>query len=166
MICFVGLFVDISYSEQNLTDENVVEQSEALDYRLNTDIKPINYDIILTPYFEEAPTGKEPFTFDGYVSIMLQPTKSNVDTITLHLDDLVIAKQSLSYKFSWWPMLQMNVPIKDQRYVNKTQKYTIDLSKPLDVTKTYNLLFEYTGKLRTDMHGFYRSSYKEGNETK
>jgi aminopeptidase 2 len=52
------------------------------DFRLPTSIKPIHYDLILEPHFEEA-------TYTGQVIIQLRVLKE-VDQVTLHSEDLNI----------------------------------------------------------------------------
>lgn len=148
--------------------DGVVENVDDADYRLNTDIEPTEYTIDLTPYFDNE-TGNEPFTFDGTVVITLKATKSNVTTITLHKDELNITETILSTRAKIQPSYPWNVlkiAIKNTTYNDTTKKYSLELDEALDQNQLYELTFKYKGKLRTDMHGFYRSSYKEGNETK
>lgn len=159
VLCVIGSMIDSANS--------TVEKDEKLNYRLNTDVLPVDYIIELQPYFNNE-TGKE-FTFDGSVKITLQTTKTDVKIITLHKDDLNISDQTLVLKpmyfqtFSW--DLQ-NLQIEHNEYDDRTKKYSITLSEPLVQNQLYELTIKYTGKLRTDMLGFYRSSYKDGNVTK
>lgn len=43
-----------------------------LGYRLPEDFDPLHFEVEITPYFEEAPAGSEPFTFDGRVTMTIQ----------------------------------------------------------------------------------------------
>lgn len=158
-LCAIGLLVD---GAPSLTKE--IDKS---DYRLNTDVEPLNYLIELTPYFNND-SGKDAFTFDGNVGITLRTKKENVKVITLHKEELDIQDQRIVAKipflgFSW------NIEpigIDHVEYNEITKKYSIHLAAPLSPNQSYLLSFTYSGKLRTDMKGFYRSSYKEGNVTK
>lgn len=42
---------------------------DATIYRIPDDIDPSHFEVEVTPYFEDAPDGKENFTFDGIVTI-------------------------------------------------------------------------------------------------
>lgn len=144
------------------------EITEELNYRLNTDVEPIDYIIDLTPHFDNE-TGSEAFTFDGSVIITIQTTKPDVKTITLHKEDLDISEQVLNTKSKYFPSLSWNVQriaIKNNVWDERTKKYSIELNEALDQNQVYELSFKFKGKLRTDMKGFYRSSYKEGDEIK
>lgn len=41
-------------------------------YRLPEDLDPINFDVEITPYFDEPEEGKVAFTFDGTVTITMR----------------------------------------------------------------------------------------------
>lgn len=145
------------------------EKAENLDYRLNTDIEPTDYVIELTPYFTND-TGKL-FTFDGSITITLRPTKADVNIITLHQEDLEITEQSLTPKADLflgfgWNLRDTNFNLNHTAYDSRTKKYSIFLGNALDQAMSYELKLKFSGKLRTDMLGFYRSSYKDGDETK
>ena len=45
-----------------------------INYRLSKDVFPENYDLEITPYFEDE-LGKNAFTFDGLVLITLRTEK-------------------------------------------------------------------------------------------
>lgn len=71
-------------------------ENEKLDYRLNTDIRPIDYLIEVTPYFDDEAPGKKAFSFDGIVRITLKTSKSNVNQIVLHKQDMDIKAKNLT----------------------------------------------------------------------
>lgn len=160
-LCIIGLLTELSSSAPS----PAVIEDEELNYRLNTDIEPINYIIDVTPYFDDKTSGKQAFTFDGIVIITLKSNESNVTRIVLHKQDMDIKWQTLT-KVPENDSNVENIPLTSDNYDNITKKYTIELSNALIKDEIYMLKFEYTGKLQTDMLGFYRSSYKEGNETK
>lgn len=164
------IFVIGALTVNNIYSESIsdTEDGQTLNYRLNTDVEPIHYELDLTPYFNNT-NGKEPFTFDGYTIITLKPTRANVKEITLHQEALNISEVTLTTKTRYLPIFQWSVQqinIEHTEYNSRTHKYTINLTETLAQSKTYQLYFKFSGKLRTDMKGFYRSSYKEGNETK
>lgn len=161
-LCIIGILIDSCFCTS-------INESKSFDYRLNTDILPIDYIIDLTPYFDDSVAGKMPFTFDGICTITIKTNKPNLDAITVHKDDLDILDVSVTKKpgfFAPFPWKVDHIAIKSNEYNNITNKYTMKLASPLVKDESYDLNFKYTGKLRTDMTGFYRSSYKEGNVTK
>lgn len=139
----------------HLNKSSPINDNKTLNYRLNTDVEPLDYTIELTPHFDRSVNGREPFTFDGICTITIKASKSNVDTITLHKQDLNILEERL-----------MSIDIISNNYNNETNKYTLKLASPLVKDKTYVLNFIFNAKLRTDLYGFYRSSYRDGNITK
>lgn len=158
-LCIVSLFIDFRFCTS-------LNQSLAIDYRLNTDIQPIDYIIDLTPYFDND---KTPLKFDGITTITIKTNKTNTDIITVHKQDLDIMDVSVTKKpgfFSPFPWKIEHIDVKSKEYDNITHKYTIKLVSPLINDETYDLNFKFTGNFRNDMSGFYRSSYKDGNITK
>lgn len=137
-----------------------------VNYRLSTDIEPLDYIIDLTPYFDDSVRGKEPFTFDGICTITIKARQSNVDTVTLHKQDLDIVELSLTRISHFNGTLVEYTKIKSTNYSEQTNKYTLKLTSSLIKGALYVLNFKYNAKLRTDLYGFYRSFYQEGNVTK
>lgn len=60
--------LDIEDSEVTISLSSV----ETDAYRLPEDLDPINFDVEITPYFDEPEDGKEAFTFDGIVTITMR----------------------------------------------------------------------------------------------
>lgn len=163
-----SLLIENALSASNAQDSATNSTVEKLNYRLGTEVVPVDYIIELTPYFNNE-SGKEAFTFDGSVKITLQSTQADINTITLHKEDLDISEQSLTVKTKYFPMFPwelQNYTIIHNDYDDRTKKYSIILSESLVQHQLYELNIKYTGKLRTDMLGFYRSSYNDGNMTK
>lgn len=159
LLCITGTVVNTVFGAPT---------EDKLDYRLSTDVEPTDYVIDLTPHFDNA-SGHEAFTFDGSVIITLQATKANVKTITLHKEELDISEYSLQTKSKYFPSLSWNtqrIAIQGFEWDERTTKYSIILNEALVEKQLYELKFTYKGKLRTDMKGFYRSSYKEGDQIK
>lgn len=162
LFALIGSFIGRNLSASAAEAENFAN----LDYRLNTDIEPTDYVIELTPYFDND-TGKI-FTFDGIVTITLRPTKAEVNTITLHKEDLDITQQTFTPKADSFVGFRRNENyiLNHTEYDSRTKKYSIVLDRTLEQDKSYELKLLFSGKLRTDMLGFYRSSYKDGDDTK
>lgn len=160
-LCLVGILADLSACSP-------IAEIKTINYRLNTDVEPLDYIVDVTPYFEDSVNGKEPFTFDGICVITLKARQSNVDTITLHKQDLDIVEQSLTKKSkstSSFSDGNDSIAIKSTDYNDITTIYTLKLATPLVKNTPYVLRFKYIGKLQTNMHGLYRSSYLKGNVT-
>lgn len=143
-------------------ESKVITASETknTNYRLTDEVRPVNYDISLRPHFT-AENGREAFTFDGSADITLSTDRQNVSSITLHSRDLNISSQAISHVWG------DSVPsIKSTIYDEETHFLTFILDRALLVNQSYILSFKYVGTLRTDMVGFYRSSYEEDGQTK
>lgn len=118
-------------------------------HRLEITAKPTSYNISLQPYFEDK-NAKKSFTFNGRVVIDMEVSKDTWEII-LHAYDIDI------------------VSIKENSYlghkmVPSTQKMIVFFKSLLPANKKLTLEITYTGHLRDDMKGFYRSSYLD--ETK
>lgn len=150
--CVIGSLVNMTMGASD--DENI-------DYRLNKDVEPTDYVIDLTPHFNNESGGSEAFTFDGSVTITLQATRANVTKITLHKEELDISESELVTKSK-----KVQIPINNSEWDERTTKYSLVLNEPLAENQLYELKIKFKGKLRTDMTGFFRSSYKDdaGNE--
>lgn len=156
-LCIVGIFGSFAHSKP-------LNESKELNYRLNTDIEPLDYIVDVTPYFDSSVSGKEKFTFDGICTITLKARKTNVDTITLHKFNLNITEESLVKK-AFVSQKVEEVDIKSHEYDAQTEKYTLKLAAALAKDELYVLHFKYVGSL-TNRNGFYRTVYQEGNATK
>lgn len=139
------------------------------NYRLTTDIIPLEYILDLTPYFDQSVNGKKPFTLEGVCTITIQTNKSNVNAITLHKQYIDIIEQSLTTApkpNATHQRLVETIGIKSNEYNNVTHKYTLKLAASLVKDKPYVLKFKYTGQLRSDLRGLFYISYQVGNATK
>lgn len=93
------------------------------------------------------------FTFQGVVKISLRATKVGVREIILHANDLNI----IEYEY-----LGATVPYNVAQYDNVTDKWTIPLTADVSTVESV-LTVRYSGYMRDDMAGFYRSYYMENN---
>ncbi|XP_070495806.1 membrane alanyl aminopeptidase [Chironomus tepperi] len=133
---------------------------EDLNYRLNEDVLPIHYKITLEPFFEDEGQNRA-FTFKGHVDITLQAQKE-VTEIVLHMNDLDVH----SYQLNPYEMSQV-IPFNKSYYNEQYDKWTIPVplfEGKLAANQTVILSIDYTGYMRDDMRGFYRSYYMENGK--
>ena len=86
-----------------------------------------------------------------------------VNAIVLHQNDLVITTYSILNEKS--QTIIGNGTYNSTQYNTITDKWTIPLADKLSLTARYVLEVDYTGYMRDDMHGFYRTYYKKNNES-
>jgi hypothetical protein len=140
--------------ELHFNSDRYSESSEARaagdEYRLPQTATPVLYTITLTPDYNEFAT------FTGEVEIVVT-AKTNGSSISLHYADMAIDSRTVT-EFGGTE-LELNED-KDS-YNNATNIYTLTLSdeKKFETGKLYKINIKYTGHLRDDMAGFYRSSY-------
>jgi hypothetical protein len=135
------------------------------DYRLPTNVKPTHYKITLDTLIE-GPDHREvllPTTFTGEVIITVKVTEET-GSITLHYNDLIINEVNIKRAGTVLPVSQMYDPV--------TNFWVISLNKSADnaegtfkANEEYLIAVIYTGHHRDDMYGFYRSSYKNTEDT-
>lgn len=132
------------------------------DYRLPKNVVPINYVIELTPYIN---TGDEKnFTFDGKSEIDLQVKENNITTITFHAKNIKLNSVNLMYGEKLEPQIKEDTLLEFKEDKHK-DFIIVSLPNPINTTtKNVKLSLNYTGVLNDELRGFYRSSYKKGNE--
>lgn len=131
-------------------------QAVSGDYRLPEDIKPLKYIIKLTPTFKDTDNSSS-FHFEGESSITLEVLKET-NQIVFNSKNLVIKEVNLTPK---------NVSIKSVSHNETTELTTILLNQTINANTTgLKLTLTYNGTLNDNLRGFYRSSYKKGNETR
>ncbi|XP_058975541.1 membrane alanyl aminopeptidase [Musca domestica] len=141
--------------------ENIVPAAEE-NYRLITDIEPINYNVSLKPYLLDSDPSEKRFTFDGEAYITIKP-KVTTSTLVLHSKNLKYSLREFYAKSK--PDVKTTLPAVEPNNVTDIVTYT--LTSALVANQEYVLHFVYTGTMDDDMHGFYRSSYTDSkNNTK
>lgn len=151
------LFAAFGFSSALPLDSTPDNNVTAPHYRLNDDIKPISYTINVRPYLNHSNASKA-FTFDATCEFEFKAIRGNLKSLTMHIKDLNISEQVFRDNHNSIDGLSDYDPV--------TNKYTLPLKNALEKGRIYHLIFTYTGKLHTDMRGFYRSSYEENNSTK
>lgn len=140
-------------------DGNVTKFAKEL--RLPRSVKPIAYNLVLLPFL----TGDN-FTFSGEIEIKVQVTEA-CKNVTMH---------SASLKINWsFSRLQKlndadqpmeNVSIASQYFVEDKQFLVLETSKELEANAFYLVRLQFSGTIKDDLQGFYKSSYNVGSETK
>ncbi|XP_076292003.1 uncharacterized protein LOC143214621 isoform X2 [Lasioglossum baleicum] len=132
----------------NNAADTLVEGNDVLDLRLPKTIVPISYEIMLMPHLGDD------FLFDGTTQINAS-VEETTDTITLNHGNINVDLLSVSYSDGNGARLD----IMQSKHDQKTEKFSIKLKQPLKKGSKITIDFNYSGILRNDMIGFYRSSY-------
>lgn len=158
-LCYlIGIFVTISSSKiPTPLTRDIQPRVDGYAYRLPNSTKPEAYVVDLTTNIHNSV-----FDFVGTVAIdivVLQPTP----VITLHQRQLTISFITLES----FPLTGATIPLSPHTYDPISEFVSIPLeSGTLTVNGRYRLIITYTGTLRTDEAGFYRSSYVADDGTR
>lgn len=131
-------------------------------YRLNSVIYPSSYVVTIRPYFDTGDARE--FTFDGEVSIVISTDEQNISQIKLHAEDLTFNADNITVTRD-----TTNVALSSSNPLYFEDNYNfafINLETPLEAGVNYTLTITYTGLIRNDLYGFYRSYYVEQGVTK
>lgn len=142
---------------QRIEDLEPLQGEEVpLLYRLPNNTVPTSYDVAF-----QTRVDIPDFTFSGTVRIGIL-TREASSSITLHHRQLVIVSAVL------WTTdaVPVSVPVGAPTYVPETEKLTIPVLSVLPVNTAYTLVITYTGILRTNQGGLYRSSYNIDGQTR
>lgn len=122
---------------------------ELKSFRLPGTSIPLNYDLTLVTNLHNGTR-----RFDGVVKIDVQTTEAGLQTLTLHLRELVIDEKIKVLDND-------NIDIFDS-YSTEPEKHFLHLHTLRPLARAENLTVEivYHGDLQTNMAGFYLSSYK------
>ncbi|CAG9795008.1 unnamed protein product [Diatraea saccharalis] len=133
------------------------------NYRLNTPLRPSEYSITITPYFDT--NDDKSFTFNGDVAIVFT-TNEVTKQIKLHSENLTFVPDNITvtvYSTSNQIALNDSNPLQFDTFY--TFAY-INLQTELEVGVRYELRIVYTGPIRDDLNGFYRNYYMENGVKK
>ncbi|XP_037929062.1 aminopeptidase N-like, partial [Teleopsis dalmanni] len=136
------------------------------DVRLPRSIKPLRYNISLTPYLHN-----ENFTFEGEVKISFLVETADCYNITMHAAELNISKSGVEVRRAKIKDIQSPAPeaqlrIRKQYLIEAKQFFVIELYDKLKRDTEYEINIKFNGLLKDYLQGFYRSSYKVGNQTR
>ncbi|CRK96557.1 CLUMA_CG010037, isoform A [Clunio marinus] len=133
----------------------------AQDLRLPRSIIPISYDIVLLPLLSG-----ENFTSTGEVAIKIKILES-CKNVTLHSNTLsIVWNDSQIQKLDNDDKPFENISIKNQYFVEDKQFLVLETSKELEENSYYVVKLQFSGMIKDNLQGFYKSSYKENSETK
>ncbi|KAJ8889378.1 hypothetical protein PR048_008877 [Dryococelus australis] len=143
----------LSSAERNIKwlsnqGQTIISWLQEQNYRLPRYVLPDTYVIRLVPDLST-------FTFDGEVSIMVTAAEVT-DLITLHANDLDVDNGSISVV-----SLTSGSGISVVDVVEESRRHllVIRLNRSLEVGEQCSLAVSYSGYMRDDMYGFYRSYY-------
>ncbi|ESK92997.1 leucyl aminopeptidase [Moniliophthora roreri MCA 2997] len=129
------------------------QPSAASQYRLPTNVKPSHYDLTIR-------TDLDKLTFDGFVKISLD-VKEETDTIVLNSNGLQLGK-AIIYSDA---LKKSEVEI-EQSYDDKEKRATFKFPTKFPAGSKAELQINYSGELKDNMVGYYRSSWEHEGETK
>lgn len=126
------------------------------DNRLPLDTEPLAYGLRLMPKYDEP---SKQYQFAGQVMILIKVNKIT-PSVTLNARDMIIKSVAVT-EYSTQTDLEMDtfymVPELEQLFISTT--------KNLLAGRRYQIKIVFQGLLRTDMTGFYRTTYTENNKT-
>lgn len=125
------------------------------EYRLPKTLYPDKYIIELS--LEEEAFTNSSDDFSGIVQI-IGTVKEYTEILKLHTSSSININQ----------LLVNDEKISTSNYTANitTEILTVNLASGLKPESAFNITIFYDGRLADDMYGFYKSSYKEGSETK
>lgn len=124
-------------------------------YRLPTNIKPKEYVISVTPFFEDRDS-----IVKGSVTIEAEVMNST-NQIILHSSEMKIHDINVMVN-------EKKVNVLKGKEVSRYDQYVIYLAEPLPAKASLMIILKYTSNLNaTELRGFYKSSYvNEKGETR
>jgi aminopeptidase N len=136
-------------------DDRLTKQG--VSYRLPNDTFPHRYDIELSTRIDLGQ-----FDFTGKVTILLE-AKSVTSMITVHSKQLTIPVGAVSLRNAATQQQILTTHVLDE----PLEFLKISTTSPLVIGQRYTLEISYSGTMRIDNGGFYRSSYvNEAGATK
>ncbi|CAH0763600.1 unnamed protein product [Diatraea saccharalis] len=128
------------------------------DYRLPRTTVPEHYVLSLTPYFEHEDENRT-FTFDGKVKINIKATTEGVNELIMHCNDLTVKSVTVQYTDVNNEIKQIASPNQSLECEMPYSFLRISTTEDLQQLVTYEVDMEFTGRLQSNMRGFYRSWY-------
>lgn len=122
-------------------------------FRLPDNTRPVAYALQFEPDLKNA-------AFNGTAEIVFW-TNSPSKTIVLNQKELNVTDATVRDVRT-----RRIIAVDRIEHVAKNEQLVLHLRSYTTAQRTFVLTVSYAGKLRTDMTGFYLSSYKENNATK
>lgn len=114
--------------------------------KLNTKCLPIHYDIQLATDFSD-------FTFAGKTIVQLD-AKESIKSLSLNAADLTINSVKIQAKNDTF----------DASFKLDLEAEEVLLEFPKQITGSFNVTFDYEGKIQDNLKGLYQTHYKVGKE--
>ena len=125
-----------------------------------SNLKPSLYELTLKTYVGTNVTyGDKAFTFEGQMAMHFDcsvPTNK----IVFHASELDINLNALQLTLL---SDESKLPIMDIVYEEEREFFTVILNNNCIANSAYKLWIEYSAKIRSDLNGFYLSSYLDQN---
>ncbi|XP_046393612.1 aminopeptidase N-like [Ischnura elegans] len=165
----------LSLEDQEASSDGGTVGAEGAGRRLPTDVHPSSYTLCIRSLFDAN------FTFDGrvYIDVRVADDAKNLRSVTLHVgkDLKIIQGDVFVFKSSFVSDLiscessplasnktkeDSVIPIQYHSFENSSDFYIIHFSgNGLEAGGNYTLSIPFEGKLRDNLYGFYRSSFKD-----
>jgi len=121
-------------------------------FRLPNNTEPISYTLDVQTFIDPQ---KNQFTFAGTVNITIR-VKTSTEELTLNVDDLKINQIDVTTDST------TDIEVTGNHVVVKNEQLVIQFKSPgLIADRVYHVQIAYSGELRNDMTGFYKSWYKD-----
>ncbi|KAF9265351.1 leucyl aminopeptidase [Marasmius fiardii PR-910] len=128
--------------------------STSSEFRLPTNVKPTHYNLTIC-------TDLEKLVFDGFVEISLD-IKENTDKITLNSNALDLGKAHvISDSSKGSPLVETKQIVDDGQ-----KRVTFQFPTELAVDSKAQFQISFSGELKDNMLGYYRSAYEHNGKTR
>ncbi|XP_022165263.1 aminopeptidase N-like [Myzus persicae] len=126
-------------------------------FRLPEDTRPLSYDLWFAPNISNS-------SFEGRAKIVVEIIKPDTDKVTLNFNGLSVTSVLVTDVTN--PKLPRDMVVTGINYLTKNEQFEIRLQRIVPINKQLLLTMNYTGRIRDDMIGLYKSSYVEDGVTK
>lgn len=144
-----------SCSDNKSKDDKPIINKKKENYRLPTNIIPLNYVIKIQPFMNP-----NQLYFKGSVLISVN-CKESTNSIELHSKDLEIDREKILIKNEDDDFDSPKFNLTDFNYKDEVLK--LKLKENLNKGDNYTIYIEFKGYLHNNLVGFYRSSYIDSN---
>ncbi|KAK3857882.1 hypothetical protein Pcinc_035893 [Petrolisthes cinctipes] len=153
----------LSGIEQNTETEGKQEMTheERMEWlRLPLSLKPLHYLVKLQPLINGN------FSILGYVEVEVEVLEATTN-FTLHIADIITNNNTVKVMESGVEEVGLGreVVIRRHQYDHEREFYIAHLEEALQKGNKYTLSMEFIGLLNDQLHGFYRSNYRNANGT-
>lgn len=126
------------------------------DGRLSGDTEPLAYGLRMVPRYDKD---GDRYTVDGQVEILIKVNRFT-QNIKMHAKDLLITSVTVTEVVT-----ETELPVDSHDVDRDNELLLVYVGKNLLVGRQYDVRITFRGLLRTDMTGFYRSTYTVNDKT-